>query len=146
MPKAETNVIDFTAARNARHAGTAILSNPAGIDGEFVWRCEELIAITELIQDAADDAADDRALRVALEPLNRAYKDHQHQMALLPLPSTGDGARAAARMMVAYCDMSGEAGDDGEKDGAWSNELWALLCRACARYLAGPGSSLCPQS
>lgn len=123
------DIIDIT-TRRPKLFGAA----PPNPDGEAIWRCNQLIAITHAIEDAHKTIQCEQALDAALASLDRRWRDVQDQLAALPLPTTREGVRATARMMTTFCALNGE----------WAEEqccpLWVLLSRACAEYLAGrPG-------
>jgi hypothetical protein len=110
---------------------------PAGPDGELIWLCERMVNINKALDATYAvypvENADDEKLRdkIAVDPLYERWFEAQRRMFGLPPPTTPEGVRAAAKVMLSYSSAL-----DSYEDAVDRADVLMWLSRACAEFLA----------
>jgi hypothetical protein len=116
----------------------------AGPDGELIWLCERMVNINKALEATyavyPAETVDDEKLRdkIAVDPLYERWFEAERRMFGLPPPTTPEGVRAAAKVMLSYSSAL-----DSYEDAIDSADILMWLSRACAEFLAketGQGS------
>lgn len=105
-------------------------------DAELVWLCERWVVVLTAIEAvyAGTPHINDRKREAMLDPFYDRKHEIMDQIFKLDLPTTPEGARAAARAVL--------ADHPGDRDEAVQNcdmRMWLSL--GCARYLAAEASA-----
>ena len=101
-------------------------------DAEAIQHCNRLRDVCSALEAAYPAIPEDEPREIAIEPLDREWWDVTAQLFKLPPPTTREGVRAAARMMLSYCNL------DTYATAVESGDVLIWLSRACAEYLASP--------